>query len=395
MYYLPEIPSLGSLSVIEVYEFYDIPLLFSCKNLTGHIFFALSINIDDLFHECLYVPVSEARFQSLCSGEIELRDVYLNAEDNFVYQVRCYYNNTNKDTIDLIQCSDLIDEWLPLKGEKLLLYDNEKNPEKIIPEAKNTQRDKLNLSFDFGLGAEAPAGKIGAILSSLQEVINALGQWCNGTISSRGSINSRIIKETQLNVVKTFSGSFGVQLDADATPDMFNTHLISDSLIEFLSLLEAKDNDDLLSIKLHNLKGRVVSKYKLFLENLYSSLTGINCHFESIKADVPKNTSLSLLEIKKVLTIINEIATEVLDEYQTPCILIGLNIRTKRYEIQSLEDDAKKFSGVIMDKALLGVSHPTINEKYIAYLQKKVEFVKVSGDEKVEWALIKLSEFKK
>jgi len=47
MEFLPRSTILGDLSVIEIYEYYDIPSLFSCKNSTGHIYLALSVDEDD------------------------------------------------------------------------------------------------------------------------------------------------------------------------------------------------------------------------------------------------------------------------------------------------------------------------------------------------------------
>ncbi len=44
MSFLPERTILGQLEIIEVYDFYDKPVLFSCKNKSGLIFIVLCVD---------------------------------------------------------------------------------------------------------------------------------------------------------------------------------------------------------------------------------------------------------------------------------------------------------------------------------------------------------------
>ncbi|BDA66521.1 hypothetical protein CAL7716_006870 [Calothrix sp. PCC 7716] len=115
MTFLPESTKLGILEVIEVYIFYDQPVLFSCKNKSGLSYIALSIDETDFSEIWLYAPISKSRFQRLVQGEVELRDVFTDAEDAFVYRVEIQYNQSNT-IIDLIDCSKMPDENLPEEG---------------------------------------------------------------------------------------------------------------------------------------------------------------------------------------------------------------------------------------------------------------------------------------
>ena len=47
MSFLPERTILGQLEIIEVYDFYDKPVLFSCKNKSGLIFTVLCVDSSD------------------------------------------------------------------------------------------------------------------------------------------------------------------------------------------------------------------------------------------------------------------------------------------------------------------------------------------------------------
>ena len=92
MAFLPQGTTLGKLEPIEVYEFYDQPLLFSCRNASGSIFLAVSIDENDDFETWLYVSMSPNRFRNVRSGAIDLHDAFADAEDGIVYEVRTSYD---------------------------------------------------------------------------------------------------------------------------------------------------------------------------------------------------------------------------------------------------------------------------------------------------------------
>ncbi len=115
MAYLPQSTILGRLKTIEVYEFYDIPRLFSCRNAAGQHYLVLSIDEDDFSQTWLYVAMSQQRFQELRRGRLELREAYLKAEDNIVLKVI-----THQDGYDTVEhCQALPADWLPCAGEFL------------------------------------------------------------------------------------------------------------------------------------------------------------------------------------------------------------------------------------------------------------------------------------
>ncbi len=115
---LPQLTNLGKLDIIEIYVYYDRPCLFSCRNLTGHLFLAVWIDETKIEDIWLYVPISEGRFQSIRSGEIDLRDAFLKSEDSFVYKVIIPQEN-RPSIVETIQSDRLNEDWLPVAGEYL------------------------------------------------------------------------------------------------------------------------------------------------------------------------------------------------------------------------------------------------------------------------------------
>lgn len=102
---LPQDTELGNLEIIEVYEYYDQPCLFSCKNQLGDIFLAIW-STEEMW---LYVPVTEDKLKE----KIQIRDYYLNSDSGVVYKV------FSSNIVERINCSELLDDWLPIPNEFL------------------------------------------------------------------------------------------------------------------------------------------------------------------------------------------------------------------------------------------------------------------------------------
>lgn len=117
MPYLPINTILGKLETIEVYEYYDIPRLFTCLNQYGYYYMALSVSDTDLHHIWIYALVSKKRLKEIRVGEVDLHDVFKETEDRCVFKVTTLSNEP--DTAIRVMCKDLTDEWLPIKGPKL------------------------------------------------------------------------------------------------------------------------------------------------------------------------------------------------------------------------------------------------------------------------------------
>lgn len=113
---LPQSTQLGKLELIEVYEYYDTPCLFSCRNASGHLFIAILFEQTKQLEKWLYTSMSQRRFENIRAGLIDIRDAFLTSEDGFVYEVIINSDNSS-DRVEIIWCENLIDDWLPMPGE--------------------------------------------------------------------------------------------------------------------------------------------------------------------------------------------------------------------------------------------------------------------------------------
>src|SRR4051794_2134105 len=85
----PRIQHFGPLELVEVYEFFDKPVLASYRNTKGTLFLAVLIDETQEGAETwLYVPLSEGRFQLLRTGAVDLHTAFKEPEEGVTYEVR-------------------------------------------------------------------------------------------------------------------------------------------------------------------------------------------------------------------------------------------------------------------------------------------------------------------
>ena len=115
------IPGLGKLEIVEVYTYYDQPVLFSCKNAAGHLYLVLAADEKDQYETWLYAAVSVERLNHIRSGAIDLHDAFADTEDGFLLQVMVPYDDQTPFRPEPIQSNQISEEMLPIPGERLNL----------------------------------------------------------------------------------------------------------------------------------------------------------------------------------------------------------------------------------------------------------------------------------
>lgn len=110
---LPEDTLLGKLEIIEVYTFYDKPVLFSCRNQSGLIFIAICVNSLEFAEIWLYASVSLSRFQSVTKADMKIKNIFTETEDGSVYQVEIPNGREKKAIVTNVKCNEIPDDYLP------------------------------------------------------------------------------------------------------------------------------------------------------------------------------------------------------------------------------------------------------------------------------------------
>ena len=113
------IPELGKLEIVEVYEYYDQPVLYSCKNAAGHFYLVVAAAEDAKFLTWLCVAVSTERLNLIRSGKIDLHDAFADSENPYAIQVKVPYEEHAPIQTDFIQSNQIPENTLPIPGECL------------------------------------------------------------------------------------------------------------------------------------------------------------------------------------------------------------------------------------------------------------------------------------
>lgn len=113
------IPELGKLEVVEIYEYYDQPVLYSCQNATGHFYLVVAADEDDQYSTWLCTAVSTERLNRIRSGKIDLHDAFAHAENTYLIQVKVPYDQYASVQVDFIQSNQIPEDMLPTRGESL------------------------------------------------------------------------------------------------------------------------------------------------------------------------------------------------------------------------------------------------------------------------------------
>lgn len=118
------IPELGKLEIVEIYEYYDQPVLYSCKNASGHFYLVVAAAKDDQFLTWLCVAVSIERLNLIRSRKIDLHDAFADSENSHAIQVKVPYEEHASVQTDFIQSNQIPEDMLPIPGECLDLEVN-------------------------------------------------------------------------------------------------------------------------------------------------------------------------------------------------------------------------------------------------------------------------------
>lgn len=112
------IPALGKLEIVETYAYYDEPILFSCKNAAGDLYFVVAADENEVYETWLYAEVSAKRLNAICSGAIDLHDAFANTEDGRILLVKFPYDRSLPES-DFVQSNQISEDMLPQPGECL------------------------------------------------------------------------------------------------------------------------------------------------------------------------------------------------------------------------------------------------------------------------------------
>lgn len=388
---LPESTLLGRLELLEVFVFYDEPRLFSCKNQTGVIFIAVWIDENEAGDIYYYVPMSRERYDNVISGSVDLREAFILSEDGIVFEVNMPFDN-NQVKIISKPVTSLEDSSLPVAGRKLEYGRPEieaNRLDRLRENAKKSWREAIalvlnNPSFRRGV---APARLIGGAISYFQDIVYAAAQGLAGKRKTR--LSEEIAGRFQLQVVGFFPSSFGVIFNSPTTGDLFGKTETFETLETVFELIGSGADEETLRSLLRAKTRSLVTGYRRFLYHVSSNESNFLLDWASPSRETGISIEVPLEVSKSAMQIVSRIEREVPREIKVSGELIGLNRRTKAFEIYIPKREVS-IKGKFDPVALPDVVKIQKNYLYSATIQELLEFNPTTGEEKANYNLVAL-----
>lgn len=338
---LPQNTILGKLRMLEVFIYYDRPVLFACKNSTGTIYLVILDSEDEDSETWLFAGTSLDRYHSIRSGGIDLYTAFRQPEDGIVFQVRTLSDGSVAQVLPL-DATQLIDDRLPIPGEALELR-TQTLP--LLPEvrdrAMSEHREFLRLKLEFlgALRTEAPARALGKILETTQDLINEIGKQLH-PVYRTGNMTRSLQGLLELAVSGVGPGSFDVELASTRPPSFFGEMLLADALEELTAVISTGGEKDLLMQRLTPLQKDVTLQYFKFLEAVKdSSVDAADLTWAAPFNNRGGNAHLTALVVNQAIEILNSWVETQTREFEVIVALQGLLLRAKRFEAELNENE--------------------------------------------------------
>jgi hypothetical protein len=407
MNYIPKIPYLGRLDILEVYDAYDEPCLFAASNNAGHKYLLVLIDEDEDAKTWLCAPLSQCRLNYIRSGGIDLRDAFEKAEGGNCFIIKIDSSGVRDPVVEEISVNMLAPSMLPLRGETISLQTetlpalSEKD---LAAKAEACWREILRFAVEFPGSSrnEAPIKPWGLMLVSLQELIDSIGISI-GRADVKGAFKKVITPQTQFMATVPSAGSYAIDLVANSSADVLRESLAGKSLSILFELVQAsrlekkagaslgiKDLDVQELDKIIKRLGRQsASKYKLFLSAIIDSKVEIKMEWRSPNPRVKGSTSLSQADAISAYNVIDQMEITVPEVIEVHGVLIGANTETRKFELRGIYDDIK-YKGDIHEDAFKGGITMTLGSIYCARMEERIEVNMVTGEAKARYLLLRL-----
>jgi hypothetical protein len=112
---LPSHITIGTLEVVEVFDYFEEPILFSCANERDQRFVGLLSSSNSNSQLWIYVPVSTRRLDALRDGRLTTYDVFRGAEGGALVEAELNLR-TKAWSVNWVDAGAALDARLPLPG---------------------------------------------------------------------------------------------------------------------------------------------------------------------------------------------------------------------------------------------------------------------------------------
>jgi hypothetical protein len=328
---------LSGLTPIEVFDFYDGPRFYSCRDRSGQLFLVYWVDEDEGGSHYLYLKVSPERYASVRRGTLTIASALANPEEGKAYVVR---KAGTGYAVEALTPALLDPEWLPPQDQRLALETSDLPPKlsSALDVAVASGRQVLDVALVKTSNAyEIGAGKLGRLLDAIQNTLFAFACPANKDIRK---VPDEIKFNNEALVTGVFASSFGLRLQSKSA-EMFADSQAVFAMRSLSDLLHATSRPEELAADLHrqNILGR--SRFKHLLRTLLEAQVALNLDWATPSGErrSVRATYHDLAVALQRLEATDEVASQTV---QRAGRLVGVDVQSNFFALRISSDEVLK-----------------------------------------------------
>ena len=337
MIFLSQNRTVGQLSIVEVFAYFDGPRLFLAENAAGQRYLVASLDSDADTDTWLLAAISERRLLQLSEGVMDVRTAFLNPELEALYQITSSASGELVSSTALVP-ADLTDDLLPepevfLKAEFAHVAPNAA----FLARSLNAAVVLLHL-FPNQPRQEAPLKGVGKIFTSLQDYLE---------LKLRKALQTPETDLFRVDLLGTFAGSLGVEIAVRGSDER-----IAPALRAAVDEFSMADEQGAFADRMAAADDAEVAAVKKFMGNLKAVSSGLELETASQRDTESVRVTVDLPRIREAVKALTRAPSIRTENRTVTGDLVALNLRTRKFEIVTLETE-ETVAGVLAYRSLL------------------------------------------
>lgn len=277
----------------DILLFYDTPQLFVARDGVDTNYLCMLVEQNSTFDNFACVQISEKKLIHFSTGNIDLRDIFIEPEIKAFYQVNIQDYQSNFFEIKILESEIFPSQWLPEEG---VFINIEQAQSEIIEESHEKAKTIVHLSLDPPESTNEP--KINALTLSeallrFQTMLKYAYKRSIATLPYVQRKHLNIPENYQLDVFAFARGSFKVKMQSQSYPNLFGETEILKALHLVDQLVDNIDNVESSLQLLAENKGHFANAYINFLKYVADGKNRLSYSwaFSSLKDPITKQIS--------------------------------------------------------------------------------------------------------
>ncbi|WP_336298914.1 DUF6575 domain-containing protein [Saprospira sp. CCB-QB6] len=374
--------SLLYLKILDVLVYYDVPQVFTAKDLFQSKYICMIIEESPEI-KYLGIKISNERYIKLLQGELDLRIIFEKPEVKEWYDVICEEENLHNFSAtrhgwDMIPESYLPDEGFFIEEESWVVEGSQ-----LIKESIESESTVIHLAFSDSTNSNSlNAALLGEYMILFQKLIEYLYKLAVGNDKSKD-----VDKNYVLRIFDTSKGSFKVHMKGDGEKDknLFGNNELERSLVKLDEITEdIQSNEEIIKL-FTQYRGRSIGAYKKLIEKMLEESIRIKYEWYSLTERKIYSREIKRSYAERVKAILDEKEELSRIEVEFKGVFKQVDVDKGTWRLSDTESN-KEFNGFADSSILKGAEIDST--KYIFKCEEITEQKIISTKSSTKYKLI-------